>query len=118
MGKKENCFFVCQACCLDKHFTDKVAWHNVSEEETIYTSWYLVRDFSDAELRLLIDGLLFSKHIPYSQCKDLIDKLKGLSNAFFDAKVKHICNLPENMQTNKQLFLTIEVLDEVISKGR
>ena len=88
------------------------------EEETLYTDWYLVRDSSDAELRLLIDSLLFSKHIPYSQCKDLIEKLKGLSNTYFDAKVKHIRNLPEKMPTNKQLFLTIEVLDEAISKGR
>jgi predicted DNA-binding transcriptional regulator YafY len=32
--------------------------------------------------------------------------------------VKHIRSLPENMPTNKQLFLTIEILDEAISKGR
>jgi len=88
------------------------------EEETLYTDWYLVRDFSDAELRLLIDGLLFSKHIPYSQCKELIDKLKNLSNIYFDAKVKHIRNLPESLPSNRQLFFTIEVLDEAISKGR
>jgi len=88
------------------------------KEEVIYTDWYLVRDFSDAELRLLIDSLLFSKHIPYSQCKALIDKLKKLSNTYFDSKVKHIRNLPENTPSNRQLFFTIEMLDEAISKGR
>ena len=88
------------------------------EEETIYSDWYLIRDFSDAELRLLIDSLLFSKHIPYNQCKELIDKLKTLSNKYFDLKVKHIRNLPENMPSNKQLFWVIEVLDEAISKGK
>ena len=91
---------------------------NNGMEEIIYSDWFLIRDFTDAELRLLIDSLLFSKHIPYSQCKDLIDKLKSLSSAYFDAKVKHIRNLPENMPTNKQLFLTIEILDEAISKNR
>ena len=99
-------------------YSESIRINKAGEEETIYTDWYLVRDFSDAELRLLIDGLLFSKHIPYSQCKDLIDKLKGLSNKYFDAKVKHIRNLPENMPANKQLFWVIEVLDEAISKGK
>ncbi len=88
------------------------------EDEVLYTDWYLERDFSNAELRLLIDSLLFSKHIPYNQCKELIEKLKGLSSTYFNAKVKCIRNLPENTPTNKQLFLTIEVLDEAIGKGK
>ena len=88
------------------------------EENSILSDFYLVRDFTDAELRLLIDGLLFSKHIPYSQCKALIEKIEGLSNNYFRSKVKHIINLPENMPENKELFLTIEMLDEAISKGR
>ncbi len=87
-------------------------------ESYILSDFYLVRDFTDAELRLLIDSLLFSKHIPYSQCKELIEKIEGLSNKYFLAKVKHICNMPENMPQNKELFYTIEVLDEAISKGR
>lgn len=76
------------------------------------------RDFTDAELRLLIDSLLFSKHIPYSQCKELIEKLEGLSNKYFKAKVKHIRTLPLNMPSNKQIFYNIDVLDEAISKGK
>ena len=64
------------------------------EENVILSDFYLERDFSDAELRLLIDSLLFSKHIPYSQCKELIEKLEGLSNKYFEAKVKHIKMLP------------------------
>lgn len=88
------------------------------EESYILSDFYLVRDFTDAELRLLIDSLLFSKHIPYSQCKELIEKIEGLSNKYFRNKVKHIRNLPENMPQNKEIFYTIEVLDEAISKGR
>ena len=56
------------------------------EENVILSDFYLVRDFTDAELRLLIDGLLFSKHIPYSQCKALIEKIEGLSNNYFVQK--------------------------------
>lgn len=87
-------------------------------ESYILSDFYLVRDFTDSELRLLIDSLLFSKHIPYSQCKELIEKIEGLSNRYFKNKVKHIRNLPENLPQNKELFYTIEVLDEAISKGR
>ena len=86
------------------------------EESYILSDFYLVRDFTDAELRLLIDSLLFSKHIPYSQCKELIEKIEGLSNRYFHSKVKHIRNLPENLPQNKELFYTIEILDEAISK--
>lgn len=80
--------------------------------------WYLVHDFDDSELRLLIDGLLFSKHIPRTQCVKLIEKLKGLSGDYFQLSVKNIRNLPEDLPENKQLFYTIEILDEAISAGK
>lgn len=88
------------------------------EESYIWSDFYLVRDFTDSELRLLIDGLLFSKHIPYSQCKELVEKLEGLSNTYFRSHVKHIRTMPETVPKNGQLFYTIEVLDEAISQGK
>jgi predicted DNA-binding transcriptional regulator YafY len=90
----------------------------VPEESYILSDFYLVREFTDGELRLLIDSLLFSKHIPYSQCKELIEKLEGLSNKYFQSRVKHIRTMPDNAPQNKQLFYTIEILDEAISKSR
>lgn len=89
-----------------------------TEESYILSDFYLVRDFTDAELRLLIDSLLFSKHLPYKQCKGLIEKLARLSNQYFKAHTKHICTIPDTAPQNKQIFYTIEVLDEAISKGR
>lgn len=88
------------------------------EESYILSDFYLERDFSDAELRLLIDSLLFSKHIPHNQCRDLIEKLEGLSSKYFEAKVKHIRTLDSNQPANKQLFYTIDILDEAISLSR
>ena len=102
----------------DIEYSESIRKNKNGEEETLYTDWYLERKFSDAELRLLIDGLLFSKHIPYSQCKELIGKLEGLSNRYFKSRVKHIQTLPDNASDNKQLFYTIEVLDKAITKGR
>ena len=92
---------------------------NETEEESyILSDFYLNREFSDSELRLLIDGLLFSKHIPYSQCKKLISKLEGLSNTYFRSRVKHIATFPQDATDNKQLFYNIEIIDEAITKKR
>lgn len=88
------------------------------EESYIQHDFYIDRDFTDAELRLLIDSLLFSKHIPYSQCKELVEKLEGLSNRYFKSRVRFISALPENKPKNAELFLTIEVLDEAIAAGK
>ena len=41
------------------------------EESYILSDFYLVRDFTDSELRLLIDSLLFSKHIPIASAGSL-----------------------------------------------
>ncbi len=88
------------------------------EESYILSDFYLEREFTDSELRLLIDGLIFSKHIPYSQCKELVSKLSGLSNQYFKARVKHISTMPDNSPQNKELFYNIDIIDEAISKHR
>ncbi len=88
------------------------------EETYILSDFYLLRDFTDAELRLLIDSLLFSRHIPYNQCKELVEKLEGLSNQYFKAHVRHIHTMPETLPQNPGLFLTIELLDEAITQRK
>lgn len=80
-------------------------------ESKILSDFYINRPFTDGELRLLIDSVLFSNHISYSQCRDLVEKLEGLSNIYFRSRVKHIRNLPENQPSNSELFMTIETLD-------
>ena len=88
------------------------------EDSYILSDFYLEREISDAELRLLIDSLLFSKHIPHNQCKELVGKLEGLSNKYFHSRVRFVATLPENMPKNKELFYTIEILDEAIAAGK
>lgn len=76
----------------------------------------LKREFDDSELRMLIDGVLFSKTLSDTQAKRLINKLKNLSSRYFNAKVKHICNLPELQHSdNKQLLYTVDMLNDAIS---
>lgn len=88
------------------------------EESYVLSDFYLSRDFTDGELRLLIDGLLFSKHVPYSQCKELVGKLENLSNNYFRFRVKHIATMQDNSTDNKQVFLNVEQIDEAISHNR
>ena len=86
------------------------------EENTILTDFYLVRPFTEGELRLLIDGLLFSRHLPHRQCQELVEKLEGLSSRYFRSRVRHIARMSGEQEDNQQLFLNIELLDEAIEK--
>ncbi len=84
------------------------------EESYLLSDFYLVREFTDGELRLLIDSLLFSRHLPYHQCEALIQKLENLSSNFFRSGVRHM-NISAGMDSgNDQLFLNIETLDTAI----
>lgn len=77
------------------------------------------RLFEDSELRLLIDGVLASKHISEKYTKDLIEKLCSLSNKYFKSNVKHVYSIKDWDKTeNKALFYNIDVIDEAIEQGR
>lgn len=103
---------------FDVGYSERIRKTKSGEEETVLTDWYIIRTFDDSELRLLIDSILFSKYIPYSQCRELIEKLENQSNMFFSAKVRHVRNLPITMPSNKELFYTIDILDEAIEQGK
>lgn len=77
------------------------------------------REFEDAELKLLIDGVLCSKHISPHHSKQLIEKLAALSNAYFRSHIKNIYSVNDwNKTQNYDLFLNIELVDEAIEAGK
>lgn len=80
----------------------------------------LGRSFTDAEIRMLIDSVLFSKMISQGQAKELIDKLKRLSNKYFNAKVSHVYNLPNLQYADKkqQLLFNLDIINDAISVGK
>lgn len=45
------------------------------------------RDFEDAELRMLIDSVLFSKILTKNQAGRLLEKIKNLGNVYFRKSV-------------------------------
>ena len=95
-------------------FADK----EISEDDLLWTDFYLKQKFTNEELRLLIDSLLFSKHIPYIQAKELIKKLESLSNIYFKSCSQYIYPLPIERTDNKQVFYNIAILDDAIRKKK
>lgn len=95
-------------------FADK----EISEDDLLWTDFYLKQKFTNEELRLLIDSLLFSKHIPYSQAKELIKKLESLSNIYFKSCSQYIYPLPVERTDNEQVFYNIAILDDAIRKKK
>ncbi|WP_027396093.1 helix-turn-helix transcriptional regulator [Anaerovibrio lipolyticus] len=74
------------------------------------------REFDDAELRILIDSILFSKIIPTKTAKRLINKLKNFGSKYFKDKTKHICNLPKlNHTINTQVMGALDVIIDAIA---
>lgn len=90
--------------------------YEISMEDGYYL---LEREVDDAELRMLIDSVLFSKNLTQKQAKTLIEKLKGMGNRYFSAKVNHVSNLPElHHGDNKQLMYVLDTINEAISQHK
>ena len=76
------------------------------------------RDFEDAELRMLIDGVLSSKHITAKHSKELIERLCGQSNKYFKPHIRNVYSVNDWSKTeNQALFYNIEVIDQAIEQG-
>ena len=73
-------------------------------------SYLASREFDDSELRLLIDGVLASKHITAKHSKELIEKLCLLSNKYFRSHVKNIWSVTNGARRTTRLCFTISRL--------
>ena len=96
-------------------YTESVRKKNDGTEEILKTDWYLSADFSEPELRLIIDSLMCSKHISKKQMKMLVAKINGLGNKYFSSKMRHVTALHQASPENADLFLNVEMLDEAIN---
>ena len=82
-------------------------------------SYLAERTFDDSELRMLIDGVLASRHITAKHSKELIERLCSLSNKYFRSHVKNIWSVNEWSKTDNQaLFYNIEIIDTAIEKKK
>lgn len=77
------------------------------------------REFDDAELRLLIDSVLFSKTISDTVAKRLIEKLKAFGNIYFDTKVSHVKLTPVlNRTDNKSVLYNVSAINEAMDQKK
>ena len=77
------------------------------------------RDFTDAELRLLIDGVFTSGAITDKEAHQLVKKLEKYSNRYFKAHVSHIHSTSSGKNAeNQNVMDSIAAIDVAISKGK
>lgn len=82
-------------------------------------SYLATRQLENAELRLLIDSVLSSRHISPTHSAQLIDKLIALGGRNFKSHVKHVYSVKEWEKTeNQDFFFNIEIVEEAIDKGK
>lgn len=88
-------------------------------EISMEDGYYLAdREFDDAELRMLIDSVLFSKSLTQKQAKGLIDKLCAKGNRYFSAKVAHVSNLPEMQHGDNKLMYALDKINDAIAEKK
>lgn len=84
------------------------------ESGSVYTDFYYKHDFEDGELRLIIDSILSSKHIPDHQRKDLVCKVEQLSSKYLHKMSSNVLNVNIVTSQNQAFFLNLEMIDEAI----
>ncbi len=90
-----------------------------SEEENVQlTDFSYVHEFTDSELKLLIDGILFSKHIHTAQKKGLIQRLENLSSKYFRTGAKNILLASRQDSGVQELFLNMETIEDAIRQNK
>ena len=78
-----------------------------------------LRDFEEGELLYLIDALYSSKSMPTRYVKDLVDKLMANYSIYHKKRFSHLEKLEVATRSdNKQIFYTIEILNEAIEQGK
>ena len=92
---------------VKRNLTDLIeAGYDIEYSETgrgdnvILSDFYIERDFTDSEIRFLIDALLSSRNVPAGQQKAMLSKLKKLSNKYFDPRVSHIKSMTDHPSGN------------------
>ena len=82
--------------------------------------YYLkTREFTDAELRLLIDSIFTSGAITDKEAHELVKKLEKYSNKYFKSHVSHIHSTSSGRNAeNRNVMDSIAAIDAAISKGK
>ena len=77
------------------------------------------RDYEEGEILFLIDAIYSSKSMPTKYAKDLVDRLTKNHSNFKKKKYRYLEKIDDGARTdNKEIFWTIEILNEAIEKRK
>lgn len=77
------------------------------------------RDYEEGELLFLIDAIYSSKSMPSKYAKDLAERLSKSFSKFKRKKFNHLEKIDDGSKPdNKQIFYTIELLNEAIEQKK
>lgn len=106
---------------IEYETNERTATHSNTKKKVTYhtyTNFRYIHSFTYGEIRLLIDSILFSKHIPNNQKRQLMGKLGKLHSVHFDSRMKYIETLTATEPVNHQLFLNIEDIERAIQEEK
>lgn len=103
---------------VDIRYTTVERTGKSGEIEEIKTDVYLLHDFSDCELRFMIDSMLFVKNTPHKQVENLVGRIKGLSSVHFRHTMPNTESQFSRKQENKSFFSTVDMLNEAIRDNK
>ena len=97
-------------------FSETVRKKKNGEEETLYSDWYLSREFTDPELRLLIDSLLFQSISLIINVRKSLRSWQDYPASIFTPGAAYPQYAEQLLE--QELFYIIDVLDEAIQTGK
>lgn len=100
---------------IERSFIDPKTGEKVDND--ILTEYYYLPEFTEGELRLLIDGVLCSRYIHAAHREDLINKLEGMASKYFKSRTGHIQTLVDPVERNQDIFWIIEDIDSAINSS-
>lgn len=78
--------------------------------------YLLSRHFEEGELRMLIDSVAFSRHIPEKYVNDLVEKLRSLGSVYFGRSFRAVQRADMLYRSqSKDIFYIIEKLGDAIA---
>lgn len=83
-----------------------------------FTNFKYHHDFTDGQLRLIADSILFSKHIHHDEKKHMIKKLEKQTISTFETHLSRVESFSRNVTGNEQLFETIKDLGQAMEAGK
>lgn len=107
-----------EADSLHIQCAEDITRHRKGQEQEIFTNWYYRNEFSEGELRFLIDSVLFSDALPGDARKALIEKLEGLSNQHFHSIISKIDREVYSRPENKDFLKTLQTLENGITEEK